>query len=165
MAMCSCEEIADVVGGLQVDAMEGLSRLGDFPCVERCILDGLTSSATTEDWSVFERYLLAAARYPDERMTIVLCDVLGRRLEDVNNEDIVDVLAVISDPRAVGVLEESMLWGPPWDEFNSIAVKCVWALAAISTHEALEVLRGVAAVGPAAVREAAGSKLRFLDQD
>lgn len=162
--MSTCDEVAGVVGELEIGSIGALSRLDDLRDPEACIAEGLVSAVATEDWDAFERYLIAASRHPSSAMTAVLCDVLNRRLENINNEDIVDVLAAIADPTAVDALEDTILWQPPWDEFHSLAVKCVWALASIGTQEALEVIRGAAAVGPTEVREAAAEKLRIVDQ-
>ena len=157
--MTDCEELEAVLADLQPGDTVAFARLEGLKDVEPCIAEGLASSASSDDWSAFERYLLAASRHPDGSMVSVLCDVLGRQLDEVNNDDIVDVLAVIADPAAVGCLEETMWWQPPWDEYRSLAVKCVWALAAIGTPEALEVLRDAASTAPAEVREAAAHKL------
>ncbi len=157
--MNHCDDLVAALAGLQLGDAAALARLDELYGVEPCIADGLARSASSDDWPAFERYVLAASRHPDRSMVSVLCDVLGRQLDDVNNEDVVDVLGAIADPAAVGCLEEAMWWQPPWDEYRSLAVKCVWALAAIGTPEALEVLRAAASTGPAEVREAAAHKL------
>jgi hypothetical protein len=77
----------------------------------------------------------------------------------VNNEDIVDVLAEIRDPSAIGCLERALWWEPPWDEFRQLAVKVVWALAAIGTPDALAVLRDAVNCEAPQVRAAAAHKL------
>lgn len=145
---------------LRIGSSETFSRLDNLDGPERCIASGLASTSTARQWHAFERYVLAAFRYPSNAMASVLCEVLGQRLEDINNEDVVDVLAEIADPAAVGVLEDTIHWQPSWDEFHWLAVKAVWALARIGTLEALQVLRDTASIGPVEVRDAATNKLR-----
>lgn len=157
--MSSREELEAVLAELQLGDSAALARLDGLTGVEPCIAEGLVRSASSNDWSAFERYLLAGSRHPNGSMTSVLCEVLSRQLDEVNNEDIVEVLGAIADPAAVGCLEETIWWQPPWDEYRSLAVKCVWALAAIGTPDALGVLRDVASTGPAEVRAAAAHKL------
>jgi HEAT repeat protein len=133
--------------------LKGLTR------VEDCIAEGLRRASAVGDWLMFERYLLAAYHHPSRAFTVELCEVLDRQIEDVNNEDIVDVLAEIADPTAVGCLEGALWWHPQWDEYRQLAVKCVWALAATGTPEAMRVLREAANSEAAPVREAAARKL------
>jgi HEAT repeat protein len=140
-----------------------MAWLRDLTGVEDCIAEELRGSSARGDWLTFERYLLAAHCHPSRAFTGELCDVLGRHLDDVNNEDIVDVLAEIADPAAVGCLEKALLWQPRWDEYRHLAVKCVWALAAIGTPDAIRVLREAASVEAAPVREAAARKLGQAD--
>ncbi|MDP9074389.1 MAG: HEAT repeat domain-containing protein [Actinomycetota bacterium] len=129
--------------------------------VEDCIADGLRRSSRGGDWLTFERYVLAAHRHPSRVFTPVLCEVLNRHSDEVNNEDIVDVLADIRDPAAVGCLEEIILWQPPWDEYRQLAVKAVWALAAIGTPDAMLLLQEAACCEASEIREAAAHKLRL----
>jgi hypothetical protein len=96
-------------------------------------------------------------------MTAVLCDVLARRLPEVNNEDLVEVLGEIADPAAVDCLANALLWEPDWDEFHALGVKCVWALGAIATPKARSVLEDAASVGSEEVRVAAQRELQRLD--
>jgi hypothetical protein len=140
---------------------EGLTAwLSDQPGLEGCIAEGLRRSSASDDWLAFEHYLLAAYRRPSRDFTPELCAVLARQMDDVNNEDIVDVLAEVADPAAVECLEEALWWQPPSDEYRQLAIKCVWALAAIGTSDALRVLRDAASSEAAPVREAAERVLR-----
>ncbi|MGH3812241.1 MAG: HEAT repeat domain-containing protein [Pseudonocardiaceae bacterium] len=135
--------------------LDGLSN------VDSCIELGLRQAGEKEDWLVFESYLLAAHRHPSSSFTAVLCEVLSHQSDEVNNEDIVDVLADIRDPAAVGCLEATLWWQPPWDEYRQLAVKCVWALAAIGTPDAVAVLRDAASCEATQVRDAAVHKLNL----
>jgi hypothetical protein len=162
--MSRCDEVAALVADLRLGDTGALTQLDALRDPAPCLVEGLASAATTEDWLTFERYVLAASRYPSPAMTSVLCDVLGRRIEDLNNEDIIDVLAIIADPDAIDVLTTTIDWQPPWDEFHWIGVKCVLALANIGTQAALDVLRSASHEGAPEVRETAARMLQIDDR-
>jgi hypothetical protein len=103
--------------GLRVQSLSG---------TEDCIAAGLRRARDAEDWSMFEQYAFAAFHHPSRAYTDVLCDVLGRH-EELNNEDLVDALAEIGDPKSVDCLRDALRWDPPWDEFGQLARKAVWA--------------------------------------
>lgn len=132
---------------------------------EACVGRGLQQASQSENWPLFERYVLVAHLRPSPRYTATLCDVLARQSDEVNNEDVVDVLAEIRDPAALGCLEHTMHWQPPWDEFRQLAVKCIWALAAIGTPEALAVLRDAASYEALEIREAAVRQLKIAGNE
>lgn len=141
-----------------------LARLSTAVEAEQCIGSGLQRTSQSGNWVLFERYVLVAHRRPSRTYTATLCDVLTRRIEEVNNEDIVDVLAEVRDPTAVDCLEGTLRWQPPWDEFRQLAVKCVWALAATGTPEALAVLRDAAQCDAGEIREAARHQLKIANR-
>ena len=136
-----------------------MAWLGELTGVEDCIAHGLRHASATGDWLGFELYVLAAYRHPSRAFTQELCEVLDRQVPELNSEDIVDVLGEIADPAAVGCLERTLWWQPPWDEYRQLARKCVWALAAIGTTDAMRVLREAASSEDAPIREAAAGKL------
>jgi HEAT repeat protein len=136
--------------------LQGLSN------VEDCIARGLLQARRSEDWSMFERYALAAFHHPSRSYTDVLCEVLALR-EELNNDDLVDTLAEIADPNSVECLREALHWNPPWDEFGQLARKVVWALAAIGTPEAMAVVREAAHDEREKPREAAIRELRLAE--
>jgi hypothetical protein len=131
---------------------------------DACILDGLTVAAESASWARFNRWLFAASVRPSAAMAPLLCEVLGRRLPEVSNEDLVTVLGDTGDERVVGPIEDAMLWEPDWDEFHALGVKCVWALGAIGTPAARAVIEDAAAVGPEKVRDAAVLELRQMNR-
>jgi hypothetical protein len=154
-----CKEFDD---GLRAwpDDRRGLTEwLQGLSDIEDCIARGLLHARRSEDWSMFERYALAAFYHPSPAYTDVLCEVLALR-EDLNNDDLVDTLAEIADPRSVDCLREALRWHPPWDEFGQLARKAVWALGAIGTPEARAVLREAAEDERDNPREAAARELR-----
>ena len=127
--------------------------------VQGCIADGMQRAVRAEDWLSFEQLVIAGFHHPSRLYTPVLCDVLRRRVEGVNHENGLDLLADLRDPSAVPYLEEALEWRPPWDDYRHLAVKCVWALAAIGTEEALAVLRRAAHSDSERVREASVHEL------
>jgi HEAT repeat protein len=129
--------------------------------MEACVAQGLRQTQQSEDWPMFERYARAAFYHPSPAYTPALCEVLARRNDDVNNEDLVDTLAEIADPASVDCLREMLHWDPPWDEFGQLARKAVWALRAIDTPEALTALREAAHDEREKPREAAVRELRL----
>jgi HEAT repeat protein len=159
-----CEKLRQLLasGLVLTDPSALMAQLDGLSDVTDCIREGLVRSAQAEDWSQFERYVLAASRHPSRELSPVLCVVLSRRLDDVNNEDIVDVLGEIGDPESVDCLRDALFWQPAWDEFHGLGVKCVWALASIGTAEAIAVLREEASVGPAEIRRWAALELKRI---
>lgn len=121
--------------------------------VEPCIATGLVATSQRGDWATFEGYVYAAGRRPHLRYSPTLGSVLLRHDLDVNFEDIVEALGEVRDPGSVAILAKTLQWEPDWDEFRALAVKCVWALAAIGTDEAWAVLDAAAAQGPEVIRE------------
>jgi hypothetical protein len=116
---------------------EGLTAwLQGLKGVEGCVADGLQRAGAAEDWLAFEHYLLAAYHHPSRAFTKGPFEVFGRQVDEVNNEDIVDVLAEIADPAAVGCLEEALWWQPPWDEYRQLAVNVFgrWLLSGQATQ-------------------------------
>lgn len=139
-------------------SMEGLSK------PERCIGDLLRESSETGDWALFERAVVAAYLRPSIEYTTVLCEVLDRRDDTLNNQDIVEALEAIADPRSVDALVSAMHWESPFDEYHELGVKCVWALKAINTPEARQALRDAAEVAPVEIREMAKKSLSRLPE-
>jgi HEAT repeat protein len=133
--------------------------------IEACVAEGLRRTEQSEDWPTFERYAYAAFHHPSREHTPVLCQVLARHSDDVNNEDLVDALAEIADPSSVACLRDALLWDPPWDEFGQLARKAVWALGAIGTPEALAAIREAADDERDKPREAAAHELRRREND
>ena len=121
-----------------------LKWLSTFTQIEPCISTGLKRTSTSGDWALFGRYVVAAACHPSRTYTSTLCAVLAQHSAPVNFEDIVEVLGIIGDPAALESIEETLTWEPAWDEYHQLAVKCVWALEAIGTPQALTIVRHIA---------------------
>lgn len=138
-----------------------LERTSD---VEDCIAEGLRRSRRDQDWSTWDLYVVAASTHPSRTFTRDLCEVLRLRINGVNIEDVIDALAAISDPSAVDCLEETLWWEPEWDEYRGIAIKTIWALAAIGTPAAIQVVRDAADTADSRTRMFAASSLRDLGE-
>jgi hypothetical protein len=127
--------------------------------VEECIAGGLRESWTSEDWTMFYRYVLAANFHPSRSQTAVLCEALRLRSDEIAYEDVVTALDAIRDPDSVQCLREILSWEPDYDEARWIALKALSALAAIGTPEALSALRGALDDPSEVVRDAAAQAL------
>lgn len=128
--------------------------------VDACIEDGLRRAAQDEDWLSFELHLLAGSIVPSSRYSRLLCDVLDRRVPELNNEEVVAVMGEIADPSTVDALERSLWWHPDWDEFHGLGKKAIDALAAISTDVAWTVIEDAAITGPSEIRDWAEATLQ-----
>jgi hypothetical protein len=144
----------------QQELMLWLDSLND---IEQCVATGLRESLDSQNWRMFDKYVLAATRRPSRAYTSTLCNALAIRSEKLNAEDVVDVLGDIGDPESVGCLEQALEWEPPWDEYRQLGVKIVWALAGINNEEAHVILKRAAAEsGSTEIRRAASQKLEAL---
>jgi HEAT repeat protein len=120
----------------------------------------LNHAYSVGDWESFSLYVLAATHRPSTLYTHDLCMVLGQRIEDADNEGIVEALAEIRDPAAVPALEGALWWERDWDEYRALAIKVIWALTAIGTPEAIDVLRDAATTADERTRLFAASALK-----
>lgn len=59
----------------------------------------------------------------------------------ISEEDIVSVLELIKDPNSIDKLYDVAINVPDYDEMRALAKKCMWALRAINTPEAIEKLK------------------------
>ena len=158
-----CSDLERRLRGFVVGQGDDLRAwIGSLSDVDDCVAQGLQRSIESADWALFEKYLLVAYQHPSSQYTAPLCEVLRRQSDDVNNEDIVDVLAAARDPAAVGCLVDTMRWEPPWDEFRQLAVKCIWALTDIGTADAVAALAAVARNETAELRSEATRALNKL---
>lgn len=155
----ACRELEYLLYHPPMDDDDLYDAIRAFDDVTDCVVAGLRQKAGEGDWSGFGRYLWAAFGHPAPEMTPVLIDALARRESSVPNEDIVELLRDLADPRAFEVLRETLWWNPDWDEAHAIAVKCVYALARLSIAE--DAIRDAAARGSAPVRQAATGVLAY----
>lgn len=154
-----CETLHELLRDTSITSEERRTAIVRLSDIEDCVLFGLRDAADREDWLVFNQYLIVAYHRPDRRITPILSGVLTRRLPQVNNEDLVSVLGETGDATAVAALGQALRWHPDWDEFHGLAVKCVWAIAAIGGPDATVLLQEAAGSGPERVRMEANEAL------
>lgn len=157
--MTTCEELAAVLVDESLTHSERMRRLKDMTGVEDCVTQALSDAVDNHDWDTFELYLLAAFHHPARSMTPALCEALRLRSRAVPNEDTLQVLAEIKDPDALDCLREVLFWHPDWDEFDQVGVKAFWAVDAIGTDDARQLVAEAAERGSEAVRDWAQSSL------
>ncbi|MBB1139577.1 HEAT repeat domain-containing protein [Myroides sp. WP-1] len=75
----------------------------------------------------------------DKDYTDLLLQLLDENWH-TSEEDIISVLELIKDPRSVNKLYEVAINVPDYDEMRALAKKCMWALSAINTQEAIQKL-------------------------
>lgn len=80
----------------------------------------------------------------------------------ISEENIVSVLEQIKDPRSVDKLYEIAIDIPDYDEMRALAKKCIFALAAIQTPEAVDKLRLLGESDDDIIKENALSALESL---
>lgn len=71
-------------------------------------------------------------------------DILLQLLDEnwhTSEENIVSILEIIKDPKSVDKLYEVAINVPDYDEMCALAKKCMWALSAINTPEAIQKLK------------------------
>lgn len=156
------ERVEEILSASRFGDIGGYERLSRVDGCAEVVVEGLVRSCEAEDWGRFEMFVLGSKACPSSAAVAVLCEVLGRQVWGVNNEDIIEVLGLIGDPMAIDALAASAQWQPDWDEFNWIAIKSVLALAEIGTEDALVALREIASTASERVRERAVAKLRYL---
>lgn len=75
----------------------------------------------------------------DKDYTDVLLSLLDKRWH-ISEEDIVQVLELIKDPKSVEKLYQVAVHVPEYDDMRALAKKCMWALSAIKTSESIKKL-------------------------
>jgi hypothetical protein len=76
----------------------------------------------------------------DDDYTDVLLPLFDEKWH-TSEEDIISVLELIKDPKSVDILYEIALDIPDYDDMRAIAKKCMWALSAINTPEAVQKIK------------------------
>lgn len=75
------------------------------------------------------------------------------------HEEVATALEEVGDPQSVEVLYETALRIPDWDDFRSLAKKCILALKATGTEEGMQRLRDLSECEDAIIRESARDSL------
>ncbi|MFV0328206.1 MAG: HEAT repeat domain-containing protein [Dysgonomonas sp.] len=99
----------------------------------------------------------------DKDYTDILLPLLGEKWH-TSEEDIVEVLELIKDPKSVDKLYETAINIPDYDDMRSLAKKCMWALSAIKTPEAIEKLKLLQTIDDQIIKENAVFQLANLSK-
>jgi hypothetical protein len=75
----------------------------------------------------------------DRDYTDILLQLLDEKWHTLE-EDIVNILELIKDPQSVSKLYDTAINIPDYDDMRALAKKCIWALSAINTPEAVKKL-------------------------
>jgi|LakMenE18May11ns_1017448.scaffolds.fasta_scaffold9721521_2 hypothetical protein len=75
----------------------------------------------------------------DKDYTDILLQLLDEKWHE-SEEDIISILELIKDPKSVDKLYEVAINIPDYDDMRGVAKKCMWALSAIRTTEAVQKL-------------------------
>ncbi|WP_374950992.1 HEAT repeat domain-containing protein [Mucilaginibacter sp.] len=94
----------------------------------------------------------------DQDYTDILLNLLDQKWH-ILIEDIVEVLGKIKDPKTVNKLYEVAINVPDWDEMRGLAKKCMWALSAIGTPEAIKKLEQLQSMDDWIIKENATFQL------
>lgn len=94
----------------------------------------------------------------DSDYTDILLHLLDEKWH-ISEEDIISVLELIKDPKSVDKLFEVALDVPDYDDMRAIAKKCIWALSAINTPEAIQKLKLLEKVDDPIIKENATFQL------
>lgn len=78
----------------------------------------------------------------DRDYTDILLHLLDEKWH-MSEEDIITVLELIKDPKSVDKLYEVAINVLDYDEMRALAKKCMWALSAINTPEAIQKLKSL----------------------
>lgn len=76
----------------------------------------------------------------DSDYTDILLQLLDEKWH-ASEEDIVSVLELIKDAKSIDKLYEVAINVPDYDDMRALAKKCMWALSAINTPEAIQKLK------------------------
>lgn len=94
----------------------------------------------------------------DSDYTDILLQLLDEQWH-TSEEDIISVLELIKDPKSVDKIYEVALAVPDYDDMRAIAKKCMWALSAINTPEAVQKLKLLEKVDDLIIKENATFQL------
>lgn len=92
-------------------------------------------------------------------------DILLQLLDETwhtSEEDIISILELIKDPKSIDKLYEVALNVPDYDDMRAVAKKCIWALSAINTPEAIQKLKLLEKVDDAIIKENAAFELKLV---
>lgn len=94
----------------------------------------------------------------DSDYTDILLHLLDEKWH-MYEEDIVSILELIKDAKSVDKLYEVAINIPDYDEMRALAKKCMWALSAINTPEAIQKLELLQSYDDSIIKENATFQL------
>lgn len=94
----------------------------------------------------------------DKDYTDILVYLLGESWH-TEEENIVGLLEEAADPKSIDILYNTAINIPDYDEMRALAKKCIWALWAIDTPEAIERIGFLKKSDDYIIREAATTAL------
>ena len=94
----------------------------------------------------------------DRDFTDFLLPLLGQDWHTLE-EDIVEVLGLTKDPKSIDKLYEVAVNVPDYDDMRALAKKCMWALSAINTPEAIQKLERLRSLDDHIIKENATFQL------
>lgn len=97
----------------------------------------------------------------DNDYTDILLNLLDEKWHD-SEEDIVSILELIKDPKSINKLFELALDIPDYDEMRGLSKKCIYALSAINTPEAIQKLEILAKHDDDIIKENANYEIKRL---
>lgn len=157
--MTTKQQVKDLLHDESRTIPERMAAVRDLPGVSGPVQQLLDESWEQRDWDTFELAVIAGFEGPDTSMTRVLCTALESGQPAVPTEDVLMLLADVKDPESTETLRRVLEDPPEWDEFYQTSRKSIWALAAIGTPRAREILEAARDNGHEFVREWAGDEL------
>lgn len=100
----------------------------------------------------------------DTDYTDILLSLLDQKWH-ILEEDIVEVLELIRDPKSVDKLYQEIINIPDYDDMRALAKKAIRALGAIGTNEAIDKLEQLLNVNDDIIKEAAFEQISFINKD
>jgi HEAT repeat protein len=129
-------------------AEEWQAVLGEFSTavtqldgVEEEIAEGLRGLLTDRDGIRIILWVHAAITRPTRGLVAPLCEVLSVRNAYLQHEWVAELLGEIGDPRAIPALRAACSFEVARDAFRSLPKRCLEALVAIGTPEAVTAAR------------------------
>lgn len=123
------------------------------------IINEIKNAIIAKDGGLIECLIILAWQDGlNQEYTQVLCELLAEDWHE-SAEDIAMMLEEIRDPLSVESLYERALKIPEYDDGRSLAKKCIWALKAINTEQAMEKLILLTHSADHIISEAAANQL------
>ncbi len=117
------------------------SEVASLSGVESDIIAGLTSLLTDRDWGRVSLWITAARVHPSPVYVPALCALLSVRDAYLQHEWIADILREIRSADAIVALQDACSFDIVADPTHQLACRCLEALYAIGSPNALNAIR------------------------